>query len=126
MNVDQVVIELKAKYPGKEIIFDDPVNPSEIIVELEPTRDHPDRSLALAVVGKSKPHYHKTTTEIYEVIKGELKLTIDGKTFTLNPGEKMTIKPKSVHSAAGDETWFLTHSTPGWNFEDHIINYAKT
>lgn len=121
MNVNKVIKEIKIKYPCKGIIFDDPKNPSEIIVELEPARDHPERSLALAVVGKSKPHYHKTTTEIYEVVKGILKLTIDNKEYTLNPGEKITIVPNSVHSAAGDETWFLTHSTPGWKFKDHIL-----
>ena len=112
---------MKAKYPGKVIIFDDPKNPTEIIVELEPSKDHPERSLALAIVGKSNPHYHKVTTEIYEVVKGELKLTIDNNKLVLKPGEKMTIKPNSVHSAAGDETWFLTHSTPGWTFKDHIL-----
>ena len=77
--------------------------------------------MALAVVGKSKPHYHKITTEIYEVIKGELILTIDGEKHILKPGEKMTIKPNSIHSAEGEETWFLTHSTPGWKVKDHIL-----
>ncbi len=121
MDVNKVVKELKAKYPGKEIIFNDPKNPTEIIVEIEPSKDHPERSLALAVVGKSKPHYHKTSTEIYEVIKGELLLTIAGKKHILKTGEKMTIKPNSIHSAEGQETWFLTHSTPGWTVKDHII-----
>jgi len=125
MNVKKTVNELKAEYPGKKIIFDDPKNPSEIIVELEPTRDHPERSLALAVVGKSKPHYHKATTEIYEVVKGTLKLTINNQVFSLNPGQKKTIKPNQIHSATGIETWFLTHSKPGWTFDDHILANNK-
>ena len=121
MDVKKVIKELRTKYPGKNIVYD-PTDPSEIIVEIEPAKDHPERSLALAVVGKSKPHYHKTTTEIYEVIKGELLLTIDDQKHILKTGEKMTIKPNSPHSAEGEETWFLTHSTPGWNIKDHILS----
>ena len=120
MNVKKIIKELKTKYPGKNIVYD-PANPCEIIVEIEPAKDHPERSLALAVVGKSKPHYHKTTTETYEVVKGELLLTVKGKKHILKTGEKMTIKPKSIHSAEGKETWFLIHSTPGWTVEDHIV-----
>ncbi|AKM79766.1 MAG: Cupin 2 conserved barrel domain protein [Candidatus Beckwithbacteria bacterium GW2011_GWB1_47_15] len=121
MNTEKIIGELKAKYPGKAIILNPEDSPTEIIVEIEPTKDHLERSLALAVVGKSKPHYHKTTTEVYEVVKGELTLFIDGKKHVLKQGEKMTIKPGSVHSAEGDEAWFYTYSTPGWTFADHIL-----
>ena len=121
MNSKKVVEELKAKYPGKNIVLDPPENPTEIIVEIEPTKNHPEKSLALAVVGKSKPHYHKKTTEIYEVVKGGLALFIDGKKHILKKGGKITIKPNTVHHAEGNETWFLTHSKPGWTSEDHIV-----
>lgn len=121
MNLKKVIEDLKTEYPGKEIILDPPENATEIIVEIEPTKDHPEKSLAMAVVGKSKPHYHKKTTEIYEVTRGELNLYIDGKKHVLKEGENMTIEPNTVHYAEGDETWFLTHSKPGWTFEDHIL-----
>jgi mannose-6-phosphate isomerase-like protein (cupin superfamily) len=117
----KVVSELKDKYSGKKIILNPQENPTEIIVEIEPTQDHPEKSLALAVVGKSMPHFHKKTTEIYEVVKGKLNLYIKNTKHTLNEGEKMTIKPNTVHYAEGDETWFFTHSSPGWTFEDHIL-----
>lgn len=121
MDIIKIVAELKTKYPGKNIIVDKDKDFEEIIVEIEPTKDHSERSLALAVVGKSKPHFHKISTEIYEVIKGTLTLYIDGKKYLLKQGEKMTILPAQVHSAEGNEVWFLTHSTPGWTFEDHIV-----
>lgn len=120
MNTKKLVTKLTLKYPGKKIIVGNDNEFAEIIVEIEPTKDHPEKSLALAIVGRSKPHYHKISTEIYEVLKGELTLHVDGKEYVLKPGEKMTILPAQVHSAEGEEAWFLTHSTPGWTIEDHI------
>lgn len=121
MNTQKIVKELYTKYPGKEIVLDPSENPTEIICELEPTSDHPERSTALAIVGKSKPHYHKKSTEIYEAVKGTLTVYKGGKKFMLNEGEKITIEPNIVHYVEGDEAWFLTYSTPGWTFEDHIV-----
>ena len=123
LNKDKLIAELKNQYPDKEIFFDPPESdtPHEIIVEIEPASDHPEHSLAMAVVGKSTPHYHKKTTEVYQAVKGELTITIDGVVHKLQPGEKITIEPGQVHSAEGNEAWFLTHSTPGWTFEDHVV-----
>lgn len=58
MDVNRVLSELKAKYHDKKILLNPKDNPTEIIVEIEPTSEHPEKSLALAVVGKSKQHYH--------------------------------------------------------------------
>lgn len=125
MNHTKVISELKQRYPDKDIILDPQDNPTEIIVELEPTKNHPEKSVALAVVGRSQPHYHKTTTEVYEVVKGTLHLYIDDKEYILQEGEKMTIYPNIIHHAEGEECWFLTHSTPGWRFEDHVRILGK-
>lgn len=114
MHINKIVDELNQKYPGKKIIVENGQDFSEIIVEIKP-------GLALAVVGKSKPHHHKVSTEIYEVMKGELVLYIDGKKSVLKPGEKMTIMPNQIHSAQGDEAWFWTHSTPKWTPGDHKL-----
>lgn len=121
MNIQSIISKLEKKYPGKNIIVDEDGGYSEIIVELESTKDHPGHSLALAVVGKSKPHYHNISTEIYEVTKGVLTLFVDGKKFVLKQGEKMTITPGQVHSAAGEDVWFLTYSSPGWKADDAFI-----
>ena len=121
MNKRKIIEEIKNKYPGKKIICDPEEHPAEIICEIDPTSEHPQKSVALAVVGKSKLHYHKSSTEIYEAIKGKLTVIINGKRHVLQEGEKIKIKPNEIHSAEGNEAWFLTYSTPGWNFEDHII-----
>ncbi|OGM11327.1 hypothetical protein A2Z22_05065 [Candidatus Woesebacteria bacterium RBG_16_34_12] len=121
MNTDKIVEEIKKQYPGKAIVLDPEDNPTEIICEIDPSSDHPERSVALAVVGKSKHHYHKRSTEIYETKKGMLTVYINGKKFILNKGEKITIKPEEVHSVEGDEAWFLTYSKPGWRYDDHIV-----
>ncbi|MCU7806190.1 MAG: hypothetical protein KZQ96_23705 [Candidatus Thiodiazotropha sp. (ex Lucinoma borealis)] len=123
MDKEKIIAKITSRYPGKEIIIDPPgaVDPAEIIVELEPTSQHPGHSLALAVVGKSTPHYHKKTTEIYEAVEGIVKIDIEGKEVVLQPGEKVTINPKQLHHAEGNKAWFLTHSRPGWTFEDHIV-----
>jgi len=121
MNVQKILKAIDDKYPGKKTILDPPENPTEIVCELEPTSDHPEQSTALAIVGRSKPHYHKISTEIYEAVKGTLTVYKDGQKFILKEGEKITIKPNVIHHVEGVEAWFLTYSKPGWIFEDHII-----
>lgn len=123
MDKQKIVRRIKEEHPNKEIFLDPPGsdNPTEIIVELEPASEHPERSLALAVVGKSAPHYHKVSTEIYESVEGDLTVIVDNEKHILKPGEKFTITPGQIHSAEGENVWFLTHSTPGWTPEDHIV-----
>ena len=58
MNVKRIVSELKKKYPGKKILQNgDPV--SEILCEVESTNKHKEYSLAVAVIDRSLPHFHK-------------------------------------------------------------------
>jgi len=121
MDTQKIVKEIESKYPGKKIILDPQDNPTEIICEIEPTEEHPEKSVALAVVGWSKPHYHKECTEIYEAIKGELTVYKEGKAHVLKEGERVTIEPGVVHNVEGDEAWFLTYSNPGWRRDDHIV-----
>jgi len=121
MNYKKVVTELKKKYPGKKIFVDDNDGGQEIICEIEPTKDNPQKSVALAVVGRSKKHYHKKTTEIYEVVKGKMNLYIEDQKYVMKKGDKQQIKPGKVHWVEGNEAWFLTYSSPGWTPEDHIL-----
>ena len=62
----------------------------------------------------------KKITEKYEVIKGELDLIVEGKTFHLKPSESFTIQPGEIHSAKGNETWIKCTAKPAWNPRDHI------
>ena len=121
MITQKIIQEIKKKYPGKAIILDPKDNPTEIVCEIEPTTDHPEKSIAIAVVGRSKPHYHKNSTEIYEAVKGELTVYKSGKKYVLKEGERLTIETGEVHNVEGDEAWFMTYSAPGWRLDDHIV-----
>lgn len=63
MNVKKVIGELQRKYPGKPILKNIEQNPTEILCEIEPTENHPDYSVTIAVIDKSILHYHKKITE---------------------------------------------------------------
>ncbi len=121
MNTPQMLEDLKSEYPGKAIILNPPVNPTEILCEVEPTQEHPDYSVAIAIIDSSKPHYHQVTTETYELIKGNLTLNVDGISHVLKSGDTFTIKPGMKHYATGNQTWVKVTSNPGWTIFDHIL-----
>jgi len=121
INIQKIIKLLQQKYPVKKIILNPPKNPTEIICEISPTSEHPENSIALVIIGKSKPHYHKKSTEIYEVQIGILTVYVNGKKHILNEREKITINPNIIHYVEGNEAWFLTHSSPGWAHEDNIL-----
>jgi mannose-6-phosphate isomerase-like protein (cupin superfamily) len=121
MNTTQVIAQLQAQYPGKAIFKNNEPNPTEIICEIEPSSDHPDYSVAIAVIDQSIPHYHQHTEETYEVIRGELTLHLDDQTFMLYPGGTYNIKPGIHHWAEGQEVWIKTTARPGWTPKDHIL-----
>lgn len=122
MNHKKVIEILKQKYPGKKIIKNNGKSPTEIICEIDPTEKHKNYSVAIFVIDQSILHYHKLTTEIYEVIKGNLTVIKNGKKYKLKEGDKLTILPNEVHSALGNGTWAKVTSTPGWTVEDHILS----
>jgi len=121
MNIEKIINELSKKYPGKKIIKNREENPTEIICEVDPASNHPEKGIAIAVIDKSEPHYHKKTTEKYKVLKGKLIININGQDYKLQEKEELVIKPGSIHYAIGDETWVEVYSEPGWLSEDHIL-----
>lgn len=126
MDAQKVVGELKRQYPRKNIIINDPDNPTEIICEIEPASLDPQRSVAIAVLDNTVKHYHRLAKETYEVIKGFLEITKGGKTYFLYPGEKLVIEPDEYHMAKGKETWVKVTSEPAWTPEDQIPVEEKT
>ena len=121
MNTPKVIEELQKRYPGKNIMSLPPDNPSEIICEVEPTNEHADYSNAVAVIDHSAAHFHKKSTEIYTVTRGEVTLFLNGKKNVLKQGEKCIIAPWTIHWVEADEAWVETYSTPGWTPADHIL-----
>ena len=116
MNREKVVDQLRKEYPEGNIVFNDPDHPTEIIYELKRTSN--GSSTAIAVIESSKPHFHKQTTETYEVINGELELVVDGKEHLLKEGDNFIIEPNKTHFAKGKDTWVKVTSNPPWSPED--------
>ncbi len=121
VNTQSVLAELEALYPGKLIKKLPPDDPKEIVCEFDPKEDHPDWSLAVAVIDQSAPHYHRQTTETYMVIRGTLTLHVGNQELTLFEGQQYTIIPEQVHWATGDETWVEVYCSPGYTSDDHIL-----
>lgn len=117
MDSEQLISNLKTFYPGKDIVTN---GKTELICEIDPTRDHPDYSVALAIIDQSLPHYHLQSTEIYEVMEGELKLAVDEKVIILRTGDRYVIEPGHIHSAQGNATTVRVISRPGWNIDDQF------
>lgn len=126
MDYAQVIDQLSLQYPNYKIIRLPINNPTEILVEIEPTENHSDYSIAISVIDRSVPHYHKQVTELYEILKGDLSVYIDGVEHKLTKGDKLEIKPGSHHYAIGNETWVKCTARPGWTIQDHLMEYTNT
>jgi len=121
MDADKIAAQLKSKYPEANLFIDNSDGFAEVLAEVEPAADHETHSVAIAVAGKSRPHYHNKLTETYEVIKGTLVVFVDGAKHVLTESESITIAPGSQHWVDCDEAWFRVSSSPGWTIEDHKI-----
>jgi mannose-6-phosphate isomerase-like protein (cupin superfamily) len=74
--------------------------------------------------GKTTPHYHPQTEEIYYILEGEGRMTIDGETSEVVPGDAIAIPPGAVHTItnAGDQTLkFLCCCAPGYEHADTVL-----
>jgi quercetin dioxygenase-like cupin family protein len=121
MHKERVLNRINWEYPNKNVIGIESENPQEVIIEIEPTQDHPEYSKAIAVIDKSEPHFHKETTETYKVIAGQLTVYIDDQIHKLKEDDEIIIKPNQVHWVQGQETWVECVSEPGWTPEDHFL-----
>jgi quercetin dioxygenase-like cupin family protein len=114
MDAQKVIKELGEKYPGKKILD----NHGEIVCETEPAAGPGARGVAVAVVDRSIPHFHKKTVETYKVLKGGLTVFKNDKPYKMRKGDVLEIIPGEVHYAIGNETWMEVVSVPGWSPED--------
>ncbi len=88
---------------------------------IDPATKHPDLSVAISVIEKSAPHYHKVATEEYEVLSGEVTLFLGEEKMVLKPGDKVIIKPGTIHWARSKSGWIKCTSKPGWIPGDHVL-----
>lgn len=84
----------------------------------------PGHSLARIVIppGKSSsPHYHKISRETYYILEGRGEMEVDGKKYTLHPGQACLIEPGEVHQIFNqslNDLVFLAVCVPAWVPED--------
>ncbi len=127
MRVDEVKQVLAETYPGVNIKenLDDNGQVIEIIGEIDRKLIDSERDVAVVVTDKSPEHFHKATTEEYEVIRGGLRVFRNGQPTDLKEGDKITIEPGTVHSTIGKETWFYCYSEPDWSPDDYFPTDAQ-
>lgn len=123
----EAIRELEQMYPGKTVLKLPLINPTEVICEVEPSTDHPDRSLAVALIEKSQPHFHAKSTETYVLKQGSLRLYVEGekKPRELIIGQPSIVLPWQVHYAEGEGALVEVGSKPGWTQADHFITSFK-
>lgn len=128
MNLTKVKQQLKEIHPESQLFENKNTygEVTEVLCEIEPTSHHSEYSKVIAVIDRSKPHYHKATKETYKILKGSLKLFIEGDLIELEAGDEYEIPVNKVHWAYGDESWVECYSKPGWTIEDYIeVNWLK-
>ncbi len=121
MNVRKIKKEFAEKYPEATIILLPHDHPREILCEIDPATNHPDYSVAISVIERSAPHYHKIATEEYEVLSGEITLFLGDEKRVLKPGDKVIIKPGTVHWTKAKSARVKCTSRPGGVPKDHIL-----
>jgi len=121
MDAERIVKELVKKYPGKNIVKNPDNDPTEIVCEVAPAETPDGEGVAVAVIDRSEPHYHKKIKETYKITKGKLTVYRNGHPYRLCEGDKISILPGEVHCAVGDETWVEVLAKPGWNINDHFL-----
>jgi mannose-6-phosphate isomerase-like protein (cupin superfamily) len=74
--------------------------------------------------GKTTPHFHPQTEEIYYILEGEGRMTIGDETCEVEPGDAIAIPPGAVHTItnAGSITLkFLCCCAPGYEHADTVL-----
>lgn len=122
MEREPYIAKLRADFPEAPIACIPEDEPQEIIAVLGIVDEEPRAGIAVAFIERSRPHYHKTVTEVYTVERGTLTVYLDGKPHRLRYGENLIIHPGVVHWAeASPPALVWVASTPPWTAEDHVL-----
>lgn len=65
----------------------------------------------------SRPHFHKTLTEVYYVLEGRGHVELDGERVDVQAGDAVQIRPLCRHRAVGELT-ILNIVVPAFDPED--------
>ena len=96
-----------------------------IIKDLTNTSDFKDMDFAhVTITDSTKKHYHKKLTEVYYILKGSIKVEIDGKIEELSKNSLIMIYPNTNHKAwktSEENAEILVICCPPWSEEDEIL-----
>ena len=115
------------KIADPSLVIDPLVTPSgETIAEVigKAVGDDSNHSLARIIIppGKSSTlHYHKISQETYFILKGEGKMQVNDKRFSLLPGQACWIETGDIHKIQNDgdtELVFMAICAPSWVPDD--------
>ncbi|MEK6250176.1 MAG: cupin domain-containing protein, partial [Planctomycetales bacterium] len=70
------------------------------------------------------PHYHPKTEEIYYILEGQGRMSIDSETLDVGPGDAIAIPPMAHHQIqnTGERVLlFLCCCAPGYEHEDTVL-----
>jgi mannose-6-phosphate isomerase-like protein (cupin superfamily) len=70
------------------------------------------------------PHYHLLTEEIYYILEGMGRMTIEGDVAELGPGDAIAIPPGAVHTittTSAAPLKFLCCCAPGYEDSDTVL-----
>lgn len=74
--------------------------------------------------GRTTPHYHPQTEEIYYILEGTARMTIGEETCEVEPGDAVAIPPGAVHTITNDgevTLKFLCCCAPGYEHTDTVL-----
>jgi len=78
----------------------------------------------LAPGGRTTPHYHPLTEEIYYILEGSGRMTIGDETRDMGSGDAIAIPPGAVHTITNTGTSllkFLCCCAPGYEDADTVL-----
>ncbi len=127
MIIPTAMIErLKQQQPKGATFFMIPEDaPEEVVCEVARATDE-SWSLAIALIGTSKPHVHKETIEVYQVRKGILRVHIGNRRqepLTLRENNVLTIRPGQEHWAegVGGPAEVTVFTVSAWRSSDYYL-----
>ncbi len=74
--------------------------------------------------GRTTPHHHEKTEEIYYILAGQALMRVGQETATVGPGDAIAIPPGASHQITniGDDLLrFLCCCAPGYQHEDTVL-----
>lgn len=78
----------------------------------------------LAPGGRTTPHYHPQTEEIYYILEGEAQMTIGDETRRVGPGDAIAIPPGAKHTITNTGRVllrFICCCAPGYEHADTVL-----